>query len=103
MIKKLLILIVILYLLTLLQTGFLAHFLVWGRVLNLVLILIILWNFFENPKNYLGLYTAAIGGFFLDIFSSHFIGYNILILLGISILIKLIFRRYVKIPFLEET
>lgn len=102
MFKKILISIIILYFLVLLQASFFVHFAIWGVFPDLVLILIIIWNVFEKPKNYLGLYIAFIGGFFLDIFSSSFIGYNILILMVLIILIKLIFRRYVRVPFFEK-
>jgi len=103
MLKKLLISIIILYFLVLIQSSFLVYFLFWGRVLNLILILIIFWNLLENPKKYFGLYLAFIGGFFLDIFSNHFIGFNILILLGLAFFIKLIFRRYVEIPLFKKS
>jgi len=102
MIKKILISIVIFYILVLLQASFLVHFSVWGIVPNLILIAIIFWNFFEKKKSYLGLYNALIGGFFLDIFSNKFIGFYILISLTLAIIIKLIFRKHVQIPFSKK-
>lgn len=102
MLKKLLISIIILYFLTLVQTSFLVHFIIWGMVPNLILLLVIVWNIFEKTENKIGLYNGIIGGFFLDIFSNCFIGFNILILLVIVLFIKFIFRRYVRIPFLEK-
>jgi len=102
MFKKILISIIILYFLVLLQASFFVHFAIGGIFPNLILILIIIWNVFEKPRNELGLYMALSGGFFLDIFSSFFIGYNILISMVLVILIKLIFRRYVRVPFFEK-
>ncbi|GAG02385.1 unnamed protein product, partial [marine sediment metagenome] len=58
--------------------------------------------FLEKEQGLTGLSCALIGGFFLDIFSSKFIGFNILILLGIAILIKLILKRHVRIPLIEK-
>jgi len=96
---KILISIILFYFLALLQTSFLAHFSICGIVPNLILITVILWNFFEKPKDYSGLYGAAIGGFFLDIFSNRFVGFYILISLALAIIIKLVIRKYVRIPF----
>ena len=102
MIKKLLILTVILYFLVILQTSFLVHFNVAGLTLNVVLYIIIIWNVLEDPKKCFGIYLSLIAGFFLDMFSVHFIGFNILILLIYSIFIKYIFKKYVRIPFFEK-
>jgi len=90
------------YFLALIQTSFMPHLAIYGVVFNLVLFIVILWNIFENSDNYFGLYQAIIGGFFLDIFSSHFIGYNIIILLLIAILLKFFFKRYVRVPFSKD-
>ena len=100
--KKILVLIILCYFLTLLQTSFLVHFNIWGMVLNFVLLLIIIWNFFEKEQGLTGLFCALIGGLFLDIFSSRFIGFNVLILLGVAIFIKLIIKRHVRIPLIER-
>ena len=69
---------------------------------NLILFSVIIWNIFEREDNKFGFYQALIGGFFLDIFSDRFIGFNILILVILVIIIKLFFRRYVRIPFFEN-
>ena len=102
MIKKILVFIIIFYFLALVQTSFLVHFKVWNMVPNLIFFLIVVWNVFEKADNRFGLYQAIIGGFFLDVFSDKFIGFNILILVISVILIKLFFRRYVRIPFFES-
>ena len=102
MIKKILISIIVFYFLVLIQTSFLVHFTVFDAVPNIVLILVVVWNILEKRKNYLGIINALIGGFFLDIFSNRFIGFYVLILVGLAIFIKLIFKRYVRIPFIDK-
>lgn len=98
MLKNPLILIVTLYLFTLLQTSFLPHFSLKGFVPNLILILVLLLNFFEESKKKSGVAAAIVGGFFLDAFSSYFMGYNILILLSLTLFIKLILKKYIQPP-----
>lgn len=99
--KKALI-IIFLYFLTVLQTSFLVHFSILGIIPNFVLIAVVIINICENEKNYFGLFAAALGGLFLDIFSSQLMGFNILILLAIAVFIKLFFKKHVRIPFLEK-
>lgn len=103
MFKKILISIIVFYFLVLIQTSFLVHFNILGIVPNLVLISVVLWNLFEKSKNYFGLYAALIGGLFLDIFSNRFIGFYILISFALAIFLKLVFKRYVRIPFIEKS
>lgn len=95
--KKILILIIFFYILILFQTSFLIHFPILGLIPNLVLISVILLNLFEKPQNYSGYFSAFIGGFFLDIFSENFIGFYVLISLGLAVFIKLILKRYVRL------
>lgn len=102
MFRKILISIIVFYFLVLVQSSFLVHFTVFDAVPNVVLILIIIWNFLEKRKNYFGVINALIGGFFLDIFSNRFIGFYVLILMGLAIFIKLVFKRYVRIPFIDK-
>ncbi len=97
--KKLIISIIILYFLTLFQTSFLVHFSLFGMIPNFVLVFVVLWNIFEKGDSVIGIYNAVIGGFFLDIFSDRFIGFNILILVLLAFILKLISNRYVRIPF----
>lgn len=94
MVKKTLTSILFFYTLALFQTSFLVHF----PALNLILISTIFLNLFEKPEKNFGLISAFIGGFFLDIFSEKPIGFHILILLSLSFLIKIILRRYIRIP-----
>lgn len=100
--KKILILSIAFYCLILLQTSFLVHFSIFGIIPNFVLIVVILWNFFEQPKSDLGIYSALIGGFFIDVFSSRPIGFYILILVILAIFIKFILKKHVRIPIIER-
>lgn len=105
--KKILILIPFLYILTLFQTSFLIHFNVflkggfWGYALNPILIAVILITVLEKPEKNSGIFLGVCGGFFLDIFSENFIGFHILILLGLSFFIKFILRKYVRTPIIR--
>jgi rod shape-determining protein MreD len=105
--KKILILIPVFYILALFQTSFLIHFNIFlggdffGWILNLVLIAVILITVFENPEKSTGIFSAFIGGFFLDIFSENFIGFHVLILLTLVFLIKFIFKKYVRTPLIR--
>lgn len=85
------------YFLVLFQTSFLVHFNVAGFIPNFALLAVLFLTFFEAKKNS-AILAAVAAGFFLDILSSQFIGYNVLVLLGIAIFIKIIFKKYVRIP-----
>ena len=98
MIKRVLVTLAVFYLLALLQTSFFIHFRAWGIVPNFILILVALINVFEKPQKNTGMVAGFIGGFFLDVFSSNFIGFYTLILLALSFLVKIIFRKYVWSP-----
>ena len=102
MLKKILLSTLLFYFLVLIQTSFLVHFTIFNAVPNIILILVVIWNLLEKRENYLGIINALIGGFFLDVFSSHFIGFYILILMGLAIFIKLIFKKHVRIPFIDK-
>jgi len=77
----------------------LVHFRVFGRVCNIVLLLVFFLNLLEPRKEKTGLISALIGGFFLDIFSSYFFGFYILISLVIAFFIKLVVKKYVRLSF----
>ena len=100
---KVILLVLIFYILALAQASFLVHFQIFGMVLNVSLILVVLINIFESPQKYLGLHGSLISGFFLDIFSTRPFGFWILIFFLVAIFIKLIFRKYVRIPFIART
>ncbi|TKJ18844.1 MAG: rod shape-determining protein MreD [Promethearchaeota archaeon Loki_b32] len=93
MIKKIVFVIIGFYFLVLLQSSFFVHF--SNYVPNFVLIAVVLINLFEKQKNNFGIISSLIGGFFLDVFFSSYIGYYVLISFFISIFMKFIFKRYV--------
>ena len=100
--RNFLILTLSLYILALFQTSFLVYFDISGYVLNFILITVIFVSLLENPPKNLGISSAFIGGFFLDIFSENFLGFYVLILLGVSLFIKFILRKYVRIPTIKR-
>lgn len=100
--KKILALILFFYILTLIQTSFLAHFSIFGITPNIIIIALIILIFFEKKPKNLSIPAAFIGGLFLDIFSANFFGFWILILLAISFFIKFILSKYVRISLLQR-
>ena len=94
MAKKLIFLILFFYFLTLFQISFLGRFFTF--LPNLILIAVILINFFEKQKDSSGIFAAFMAGFFLDIFSEKFFGYYILISFSISLFIKLVIKKYIQ-------
>ncbi len=105
MIKKTLFFILIFYILTLIQTAFLVHFNVSGITPNFVLITVIFINLF-SPSHWQKAFSAVIGGFYLDIFSLNnaggFFGFYTLILLGLSLFLKIILGKYVRLPVIQK-
>ena len=100
--KKILCFAISFYFLVLFQIGFLAHFSWKGFTPNLVLVLVAFFSFLRTSdsglKNDSGILAALFGGFFLDVFSSGFIGIWTAGLLGFSIFIKFILKKYARIP-----
>ena len=108
--RKILILAILFYILVLLQTSFLVHFNIFGHVPNFILLLVVVLSISEPPTIFFkkvaggensGVWGAVFGGFFLDIFSSGPIGFQILIYMAISIFIKLILKKYLWINILK--
>lgn len=93
---------IFLYFLVLFQTSFLSHFPVLGYVLNLALIVVFFWNLFESQEDYTGIFLAVGAGFFLDIFSNHFIGFNVLIFLVVALAIKFFVKKHVGFSFFQK-
>lgn len=99
---KVILLIILFYFLALVQSSFLVHFKIFGWTPNIILIAVIFWSIIENPKKYYVLWISLIGGFFLDVFSVRFFGFNMLLLFFVSLFFKFIFKNYVRIPFFEK-
>lgn len=111
MIKKLLTLVVFLYVLILVQTSFLAHFNVFQFLSNFVLIFAVGLNFFglsffwgsrsarpEWQKTCREFGPAFVGGLFWDIFSDCFLGFHVLALLALVIFMNFVFKNYIRLP-----
>lgn len=98
MTKKIILLFFLFYLFAILQTSFLVHFAIFGRIINLIFVFVVIFSFLDKESENLGLFLALIGGLFLDIFSSNYIGFYVLILFSISLFIKLALKKYVRIP-----
>lgn len=94
--KKAIVLIITFYILVLFQTSFLPHFNFKGFTPNLVVITIILLNFFEKPAGKIGLFPAIFSGFLLDIVSEGFFGFWIVIIVAVSVFIKYPVKRYIQ-------
>lgn len=90
--KRILIFALFFYLLALIQTSFLIHLDISGVTLNLILISVILINFFEKPWRKTGFLIAAIAGFYLDLFSDFQIGVSLFTLIILALLIKRILK-----------
>lgn len=101
MIKKIIIWTAAAYILVILQTSLTANLLIFGYSLNLAFIFIVFLNLFEKQKALSGIIAAFLAGLLLDIYSSWPIGFYFLILGFSAIFIKLIIRRYVRIPLTE--
>ena len=95
MVYKILGLVIFFWFLALVEASFLIHFSIFDSIPNLILLSVIVINLFEKRENKTGIFAGAIGGFFLDIWSSAFFGLQILILTGIAFFIKLIIKKYV--------
>ncbi len=100
--KKAAIIIAILGIFGIIQASIAPHFLflggTWLGWLNLVDAAVAAVALFEKRGNRLGWWAAAWGGVLLDLYSGRFFGFWIIILLGIVAFIKLIIKKYVRIP-----
>lgn len=100
-------LIILFYFLALLESSFLVHFSFFNFFPNIILIIVVLINLFERLSSDLGILSAAIGGFFLDIFANppfylfsniNFFGFYIVNLIILAIFVKFVIGRYIQLP-----
>lgn len=91
---KILFLFFVFYTLAILQTGFFAYFTIKGITVNFIFLLAVVFNILERPEKKTGIFTAFLGGFFLDVFSSFWFGFNTILLVLVALTIKLIFKKY---------
>ena len=95
--KKVIISAVIIYLLIIVQTSFLAHFKFLYYLPNLVIVFVILLNLFESQQEKTGLIIGAIAGFLLDAFLEKPFGFYTIILVVTSLAIKAIIKKYLNL------
>ncbi|MBU1046078.1 hypothetical protein KJ616_03110 [Patescibacteria group bacterium] len=92
---KIIVSFIVFYFLAVFQAGYLIHFKIAGGIWNPLLVAIIFLNFFEKKEDKSGLVAGGLAGFYLDLFSSYFLGFFTLIGILVAFAIK-----YVK-PLLE--
>ncbi|MDD3399960.1 MAG: hypothetical protein PHF07_02905 [Candidatus Pacebacteria bacterium] len=95
MFLRIILLIAAFYFLAIFQSAFLVHFGIFGFIANLILLTVVLINLFIRDS-YFGLFSAVIGGFFWDVFSSQFLGFHVILLLLVAVFIQLILKKYVR-------
>lgn len=98
--------VILFYIFALLQTGFLAHFVLFGLAPSLfgitpslILVSVILINIFAKDYKF-SFFAAFVGGLFLDIFSlgQSFFGFQTLIFLISAFFIRVLMQKYVQLP-----
>jgi len=94
-------LLVFFYLLSLIEVSFLPHFFVWGIFPSLILISVIAFSILPQFGWGAAIFSGVAGGFFWDVFSADFLGFHVLILVGLALFIKLILKRYVRAPIIS--
>jgi len=91
--SKTLILFLLFYFLTLLQTSFLIHYSWHNAGIHLVLLIFVLLLFNKKKDIKEGLVLAVLAGFFIDIFSSYFFGLFILLFIILFFLVSYLKKR----------
>jgi rod shape-determining protein MreD len=94
---KTLVLVIAMYSLFIIESSYLPFFTFFSFLFLFVLVV----NLLEDPQGRLGLLTAFFFGLMMDIYSTHFIGLMALSFLLISLLLKFILFKYVRIPSLS--
>lgn len=89
---KTLVLFVAMYYLFMIETSFLTFF----TFFSVSILLVLLINIFEAPGGRMGLLSAFFLGLMIDLYSAHWIGIMALVFLFLSLLLKLILSRYVR-------
>ena len=97
--KKIIVLSLIFYFLVVFQNSFLVHFKFLNFLPSLGIIFLIFLNIFEKPQEKSALITSFVSGFLLDIFSSKPFGFYTLIFLSISLIMKLVIKKYLRLEF----
>ncbi len=89
-------------LLAIFQMSFVPHLKIfsgeWFRWINFVDVAVLAIALFERRRGAIGWLAALWGGIFLDIYSDRFFGFWMIVLFAVVGLIKLILKKYVRIP-----
>jgi rod shape-determining protein MreD len=91
---KSLIMFFVLYYLLIFEMSFFTFF----TFLSFSIILVFLINIIEEPKERLGIFLSFFLGLIIDIYSSNYLGTAAISFLIISLVLKFILFRYVRIP-----
>jgi hypothetical protein len=70
----------------------------WLSWLNLVDLAVAVVVLFEKRRHNMGWAAAFWGGIFLDLYSTRFFGFWIMVLLAMVAFVKLVLKKYVRIP-----
>ena len=73
-----------------------SYFVFW-TFFSFLLLFVVAINLLEEPKGRLGLFSAFLMGLLLDIYSAHIIGLYAISFLLISLLLKFILSKYVRV------
>lgn len=85
---KYLLLVVAFYFISVIQSSFLSHFVVFGVAANLSLVLVCLITFLSNTRSYAGVVAATASGVFLDLLGGSFFGVSIFAMLLAYLIVK---------------
>jgi len=84
------------YILAVLQSSFLIFFSLQAAIINFLIVVALILNLFEKPEAKNGIFIAATGGFFWDIFSSLSFGIYTLSFAFGALMTKTILKKYLK-------
>jgi hypothetical protein len=102
MTKKKILTILFFTILAISQASFFAHLAIfsnqWFEWVNFVSLAVAIVSLFERRRNNFSWFLAIFGGFLLDIYSSRFFGFWIIVLIILVAIIKFAIKKYVRIP-----
>lgn len=96
--KTVVLLLVLFFFLIIFQTSFLAHFIFFGFIPNLVLLVFLIVHILEKPASGLGLLCALVSGMLLDMYSLKPFGFTTALLSAGSLTFTIFKAHYVRLP-----
>lgn len=93
------------YFLVLIQASFLSHFYIFKYFSNFAFLAVLAMIFLDKDKKIFSkkLLIALFFSFILDIYSSGFFGFYIIITFLLSVIFKKFFNNYVRIDFAQKS